>query len=74
MKLRKKKTTVKFTMVAKKPPKTAICTDHDSYEVYEGYVNCPYCRKRTDVGGRDVPPKTGVCYHCANLFNIKWKD
>lgn len=69
-----KKSTTKFTMIAAKQMKTAICSDNDSYEVFEGYVKCPYCRKKTDVQGRDIPPKAGVCYHCGKQFKVKWEE
>ena len=59
---------------AKPRMKTAVCTNNDMHEVYEGEVDCPYCGEYVDVEGRDEPPETGECLECGKEFKIKWED
>lgn len=54
--------------------KTAVCTENDSYEVFEGDVDCPYCKSPQVVESRDTPPTSTKCSDCGKTFKIKWDD
>lgn len=63
---------------AKKKPapriKTAIVSEFEVYEIYEGETECPYCHKNTTVEGHGAPPTQSICNRCKNKFKVKFTD